>query len=76
MSGLGDKELVYFVSDELLRRFASSTPLQRLEWLEEARTFTWNAATIDTRARWRSERAHARGAATEPIDGVGVRVPR
>lgn len=71
MSDADDEELAYFVSEELLRRFAASTPLQRLEWLEEARTFTWNAATNDTRARWRSERDHARG-----IDAAPPRPPR
>lgn len=52
---------VYFVTDEMLRRFATSTTLQRLHWLEEMRTFSWNAATDGTRARWRAERDRARG---------------
>lgn len=57
-------ELVYLVSDEMLERFAKSTTLQRLHWLEEMRTFTWNAATAGTRARWRAERDRDRGIET------------
>jgi hypothetical protein len=51
----------YVVSDEMLRRFAESTTLQRLRWLEDMRRFTWNAATEETRRRWRAERDRARG---------------
>lgn len=61
MKGADPTPAAYFVSSEMLRRFASSTVLQRLEWLEEMRTFTWNAATDATRARWRAERDRERG---------------
>ena len=66
MTGLsGDRGeghgVAYVVSDDMLRRFAASTPLQRLRWLEEMRRFTWNAATEETRRRWRAERDRARG---------------
>ena len=40
-----EADLVYYVTDEMLERFAASTTLQRLQWLDEMRTFTWNAAT-------------------------------
>ncbi len=56
--------LAYYVSDDMLRRFAASTPLQRLRWLEDMRRFTWNAATEETRRRWRAERDRARGLAS------------
>jgi hypothetical protein len=58
----------YWVEDEILIRFAESTPLQRLRWLEEMRTFTWNAATEETRARWRSARERDRGAITALLE--------
>ncbi len=48
----------YEVSDEQLARFAAATPLQRLQWLEDMRTFTWNAASEATRAEWRRLRQH------------------
>lgn len=41
----------YYVSDEQLAAFAKLTPLQRLEWVETAREFTWLAQTPETRAR-------------------------
>ncbi len=41
----------YFVSDEQLAAFARLTPLQRLEWVEAAREFTWLGQTTETRAR-------------------------
>ena len=56
-----EDEFTYFVEEEVLVRFAASTPLQRLRWLEEMRTFTWNAATPETRARWCAARARDRG---------------
>ena len=65
MSAGPKPELVYIVSDEMLERFAKSTTLQRLHWLEEMRTFTWNAATAETQTRWRAERDRERG--LEPI---------
>ena len=41
----------YHVSDEQLAAFAKLSPLQRLEWVEAAREFTWLAQTPDTRAK-------------------------
>lgn len=55
----------YFVSDEMLERFARSTTLQRLRWLEEMRRFSWSAATAETRRAWRAERDRARGLAVD-----------
>jgi len=43
----------YEVSDEMLARFAESTIEQRLQWLDEMRTFSWSMASEETRARWR-----------------------
>jgi len=54
-----ETDLVYYVTDEMLERFAASTTLQRLQWLDEMRTFTWNAATAATRLRWRAERGRS-----------------
>lgn len=48
----------YFVSEEMLQRFATSTTLQRLTWLEEMRCFSWAAANDETREQWRRLRAH------------------
>ena len=47
----------YEVSDEMLDRFARSTVLQRLEWLEEMRCFSWTTASEESRAEWRRLRA-------------------
>lgn len=47
----------YEISDEMLDRFARSTILQRLQWLEEMRCFSWAAASEQTRAEWRRLRA-------------------
>lgn len=63
-----DVEFTYWVEDEILERFARSTPLQRLRWLEEMRTFSWNAATPETRARWRAARDRDRGLAGDTSD--------
>jgi len=41
----------YWVSDEQLRAFAQLTPLQRLQWVDDARRFTLLAQTPATRAR-------------------------
>lgn len=41
----------YHVSDEQLAVFARLTPLQRLEWVEAAREFSWLGQTAETRAR-------------------------
>jgi hypothetical protein len=51
-----DDGFTYVVTDEMLRRFATSTVSQRLEWLDEMRTFSWAMATPETRARWRRAR--------------------
>jgi hypothetical protein len=42
----------YEVSDEMLARFAQSSVLQRLEWLDEMQRFSWAAATPEVRAEW------------------------
>jgi hypothetical protein len=67
-----DQGLFYFVSDEMLRRFAKSTVAQRLQWLDEMRTFTWNAQTDATRARWRAEREARHGRVSAPANAVEV----
>ena len=41
----------YWVSDEQLRAFARLTPLQRLQWLDEARRFVVLALTPEARER-------------------------
>ena len=41
----------YWVSDEQLAAFARLSPLQRLEWVEAAREFTWLGETAETRVR-------------------------
>lgn len=41
----------YWVSDEQLAAFARLSPLQRLEWVEAAREFTWLGGTAETRVR-------------------------
>jgi hypothetical protein len=66
MSHDEDQGLFYFVSDEALRQFAKSTVAQRLLWLDEMRTFTWNAQTDATRARWRAEREARHGGGSLP----------
>jgi len=41
----------YYVSDEQLAAFGRLSPMQRLEWVEAAREFTWLAQTPETHAR-------------------------
>lgn len=41
----------YWVSDEHLAAYAKLTPLQRLQWLDEARRFVQLALTEDSRER-------------------------
>ena len=41
----------YWVSDEDLAAYAKLTPLQRLEWLDEARRFVLLALTPEARER-------------------------
>jgi hypothetical protein len=43
----------YTVSPEQLRVFASLTPDQRLDWLEEMREFTISVAPPEAQAWWR-----------------------
>lgn len=50
----------YEVSDEMLARFAESTLAQRIQWLDEMRTFSWAMASPGTRERWRQARAAGR----------------
>ena len=59
-----DADYFYEVSDEMLARFASSTLAQRLDWLDEMRTFSWEMATPATRERWQRARE---GRRAEPI---------
>jgi hypothetical protein len=55
-----DASFTYVVSDEMLARFATSTIAQRLQWLEEMRTFSWQMASPQIRERWRRARAFGR----------------
>ena len=41
----------YWVSDEQLAAYAALTPLQRLQWLDEARRFVLLALTPESRER-------------------------
>jgi hypothetical protein len=41
----------YWVSDEQLQAYSQLTPLQRLQWLDEARRFTLLARSEQTRER-------------------------
>lgn len=41
----------YYVSDEQLAAFAVLTPLQRLQWLDDARRFVMLAQTPESRER-------------------------
>jgi hypothetical protein len=41
----------YWVGDEQLQAYAKLTPLQRLQWLEEARRFLLLALTPEARER-------------------------
>lgn len=41
----------YYVSDEQLEAFARLTPLQRLQWVEQARLFTLLGRTPETAKR-------------------------
>jgi hypothetical protein len=41
----------YWVSDEQLAAYAALTPLQRLQWLEEARRFVLLALSPEARER-------------------------
>lgn len=52
----------YEVSDEMLDRFSRSTVLQRLQWLEEMRCFSWTTASEESRAEWR----RLRGSRSQP----------
>lgn len=41
----------YYISDEQLAVFAGLSTMQRLEWVEAAREFSWLAQTAETRLR-------------------------
>lgn len=60
MSDREDTGFSYEVSDEMLARFATSTLAQRIQWLDEMRTFSWAMASPETRERWRRARAAGR----------------
>lgn len=42
----------YTVSERQLKVFASLTPLQRMQWLDEAQRATWELATPETKRKW------------------------
>ena len=46
-----EKGFSYYVSDEQLAAFGKLTPLQRLQWVDEARRFTLLARTPETAQR-------------------------
>lgn len=48
LSGNGNGGFYYHVSDEQMDVFASLSPLQRLEWVEQARLFTLLGQTPET----------------------------
>lgn len=60
MSAHEETGFTYEVSDEMLARFAASTLAQRIQWLDEMRTFSWEMASPETRERWRNARAAGR----------------
>jgi len=51
-----DTGFTYEISDEMLARFAESSLAQRIQWLDEMRTFSWAMASPETRERWRRAR--------------------
>lgn len=42
----------YYVSDEQLAAFGRMTAMQRLEWVEAAREFSWLGQSEESRARY------------------------
>ncbi len=56
MSDAAATTFTYEVPDEMLARFATSTLAQRIQWLDEMRTFSWEIASPETRERWRRAR--------------------
>ena len=56
----------YEVSPPMLLRFAASSLAQRLQWLDEMRTFSWEMASPETRSRWRNAREPGRWQITSP----------
>lgn len=60
MSAHEETGFTYEVSDEMLARFAQSTLAQRIQWLDEMRTFSWEMASPEIRERWRNARATGR----------------
>ncbi len=62
MNSLPDEgEFFYEVQPELLERFAASTIEQRLDCLDEARTFSWEMTAPALRERHRALRDRRRG---------------
>ena len=56
-----DDDCFYEVSEELLARFQASTVAQRLDWLDEMRTFSWELTPVAIRERRRRLRDARRG---------------
>ena len=42
----------YELSDDAIRRYLQIPPEERLEWLEEANRFLWEAQPLENRALW------------------------
>ena len=77
MSSHEETGFTYEVSDEMLARFARSTLAQRIQWLDEMRTFSWEIASPEIRARWRNARATGRwdGDQSDATEGAVSRSP-
>ena len=58
---LDEDDCFYEVSEEILVRFRTSTIAQRLAWLDEMRTFTWESMSVEVRTRRRLLRDERRG---------------
>lgn len=56
-----EDEFFYEVQPELLDRFAASTIEQRLDWLDEARSFSWEMTPPALREQRRALRDRRRG---------------
>lgn len=78
MSAPEEANLIYEVSDEMLARFAQSTLAQRIQWLDEMRTFSWEMASPEVRQLWRNARAAGRWDGEQSAETVSnaTRSPR
>jgi hypothetical protein len=61
-----DDDFFYEVSEELLERFQASTVEQRLDWLDEMRTFSWDFTAPSVRDWRRRVRDARRGLPCSP----------